>query len=174
MFRPVRKRIIRIATVVLVISVLLFGLSVYSIEHGVRTYNDVVIPVGTNHSIMERNVTSGNDIEYSVSGSAGSSVNITAYLIAPNGDHEGKISFDAHSGSQVIVAGYTGNWTLVVRNNAFASATVDITISNIGYTSLLGAVFGFILLIIGIAMIGINSYTRYMERKREKNRGFSQ
>jgi hypothetical protein len=51
---------------------------------------------------------------------------------------------------------------------------VDVTITNIGYLYLIGAIFGFILLIVGIVMIGLNSYARLAERRREKNRGFSE
>jgi hypothetical protein len=72
------------------------------------------------------------------------------------------------------VADSSGNWTLVITNNAHTSAVVDVTITNIGYLYLIGAIFGFILLIVGIVMIGLNSYARLAERRREKNRGFSE
>ncbi|MCL4479960.1 MAG: hypothetical protein M1113_00520 [Candidatus Thermoplasmatota archaeon] len=177
MFRPAKRRISRIAAVIIVLSVLLFGLSIYSIEHGVRTYHDVKIPSGSGGSVMfrENNVSAGNDIEYSVSGANSSLINVTAYLVAPNGDKMIPVSSDnGTSLSQVIVAGYSGNWTLVLLNNAKSVATVDVTITNIPYVWLLGAIFGFILLILGIILLAISSYTKYMERRREKNRGFSQ
>lgn len=177
MFRPTKRKIAKIAAAIIVASVLLFGFSVYSIEHGVRTYHDVRILSGPGSSLAftVNNVAAGNDIEFSVSGTNSSLINVTGYLVAPNGDRMNSVSSDnGTSLSQVMVAGYSGNWSLVVVNHAKSAAVVDVTITDIPYLWLLGAIFGFILLILGIILLAISSYTKYMEKRREKNRGFSQ
>ena len=177
MFRPVRKRILRIGILILVVSVILFSYSIYSIESGVITHRNLELPFGSSQeiSIVERNVSAGNDLQYSISSHNGSDLNVSAYMISPSGSHIGSLSIrNASTGSTIIVAGVAGNWTLVIVNNDPQIQFIDVTISNVGYLSLLGAVFGLVLLIVGIAVIGIHSYIRYMEKRREKLRGFSQ
>ncbi|MEM0156880.1 MAG: hypothetical protein QXN26_02300 [Thermoplasmataceae archaeon] len=177
MFRPVRKRIVRIATIILVVSVILFSYSVYSIESNVSTHNNVTVPSGaaSSVSISENGVQAGNDLEYIIASHNGTNINVSAYMLSPSGVHSGILSIvNVNQGSRVFVAGASGNWTLVITNNAHTLATLDVTITNIGSIYLIGAIFGFILLIVGIVMIGLNSYARVAERRREKNRGFSE
>ena len=177
MFRPVRKRIVRIAAIVLIVSVILFSYSVYSIESNVSTHRNVSVLPGSasSVSIHEDGVQAGNDLEYIIASHNGTGINVTAYMLSPSGVHSAALSIiNINQGSKVFVADSSGNWTLVITNNAHTSAVVDVTITDIGYLYLIGAIFGFILLIVGIVMIGLNSYARVAERRREKNRGFSE
>ena len=174
MFRPRKKKLLKFAALLIIMSVTLFSFSVYSIEQGITKQNSVTIGPGSVHAITKINVSAGDDLEYSVS-SQGSSLNISAFLVSPDNSSTGYLNISGgYSGSKVIVAPLSGNWTLMIRNNGNSQAVVDISLGDVSYLTLMSTIFGFVLLPSGIALLIIYSYARVKERRREKLRDFSQ
>ena len=70
----------RIAAIILIVSVILFSYSVYSIESNVSTHRNVSVLPGSasSVSIREDNVQAGNDLEYIIASHNGTDINITS------------------------------------------------------------------------------------------------
>ena len=173
MFRPRKKKLLKFAVLLIIVSVTLFSYSVYSIEQGITKQTNVTIGSGSVHTIKKINVSAGDDLEYSIN-SQGSRINVSAFLISPDNSNVGYLNVSDYSGSKVIVTTSSGNWTLFIKNNGNSQIVVDISLGDISYLTLVSTIFGFVLLPSGIALLIIYSYARVKERKREKLRDFSQ
>lgn len=176
MDRPNRRRLLRIGIVMIVVSIVLFSLSVYLIDSNTAHENTVYIDPGTTYTLLKGHVDAGDDIDYSVilPTGAANSTHITAFLSFSSGGTAGYVnSTNTSSTSKVLVSPYTGNVSLVITNKGSSTIIVNAAVGIVSYGALLTIVFGIALLPSGIALMGIHYYSRIVERRKEKLlRGF--
>lgn len=170
MFRPNRRRILKIGIILIIASLVLFSVAMVQFSLNTSNYNDIKINPGSSLTFHKNSVLAGDDLEYSVESSS-SSYNISSYLLSPSGSHYANQSSVSHSVSEVIIPSTGGNWTLVIVNNDLSSPiNVSITYGQVGYITIFTTVFGFVLLPSGIALIGLHAYASHSEKKRNRDR----
>lgn len=168
MLRPNRKRLNRIGLVLIVVSIVLFSVSVALLMQSTNTYSNVYVAPGTSNHYYKAGVHAGDDIHYSIQQTSNGSVNVTAFLIAPDGAHYGNISLSPTTYSAVVVAPASGNWTLVITNNGNSQVNMTVKLGDIGYLNTFAVVFGFALLPSGLVLLAISAYSAAMEKRKKK------
>lgn len=173
MDRPNRKRLQKIGIVLVIVSVLLFSLSVFLIYSNTAHASNVSIGPGSSYTLNMGNVSAGDDIDYSVSTNL-QMFNLTTYLSYNTGASAGYVNVtNSSSVTKVIVSPDSGNVSLVIKNTGSYTINVDASIGIVDYYTLVSLVFGFVLLPSGIVILGVYYYSRYVERQKEKLlRGF--
>lgn len=170
MDRPNRRKLLRIGVILIVVSVVLFGVSVLLIEGNVSTANNVSISPGSSYTLSAGHVQSGDDVDYKVLSNL-ADFNATVYVSYGNGDTAGQINItNSPSGSDVFVSQESGNISLVIHNPGSKAISIDASMGSIGYQAILTTVFGFVLILSGGSLIGVYFYSRYMEKRKEKFR----
>jgi len=164
---------LRIGELAILASVVIFATSVYSLDHSITSENNRYIQPGDTMSIILHNVSQGDDIEYTVS-TLGFSENVTVTLLSPSGYRADYTSTNGTSQiTKVLISNSTGNWTLLLKNWGSSAAEIDASFGDISSSVLYLVVIGFILLPVGIVMLGLYVFTRRHQRERERKRGFS-
>ncbi len=168
MDRPNRKRLLKIGGVLIIVSVVLFTLSVYLINTNTVSAQNVTILPGTTYTLSKGHISAGDDIDYSITTTL-NPFNVTSYLKYDTGSTAAYVNAtNSSSVTNVIVSHSAGNVSLVIVNTGQQSISVDVSVGSVDYFTLLTLVFGFVLLPSGIVLVGIYSYARYVERKKEK------
>jgi hypothetical protein len=172
MFRPRKKLVLQIALILIILSVGLFVYSASEIHSSVST-SSASIGVAKEFNIS-RNASAGFYLEYSITATP-SNHDILVYLISPTGAHtQGKYFSNTNGGSSVFIANSSGTWRLVVVNAGNSSATVSASFGTINQNVIYGTIVGFISIISGAVLIFLYVYSRAMQKKRERLRGFSE
>ena len=166
---PNRKRMLEIGVSLILISVIVFSVSAYFISQDTSTFADQHIAVGgAPIKLTIRGVLQGDDLEYSVTVTS-KSPNVTVFWISPLNSQFGNQTLKTGStSSSVFVAPVSGNWTFVAVNHNNVTANATITLGDISYTLIYSVVFGFVLLPVGIAFIGLYFYIRRHENVMRK------
>ncbi|MEM3675538.1 MAG: hypothetical protein QXV22_00610 [Thermoplasmataceae archaeon] len=173
LIRPNTKRMLRIGEIAILISVLIFGISIYTLDHSILSENNRYIQPGGTFSMVIYNVSQGDDIEYTVS-TLGYPENVTGTLLSPSGYAVEHFSMNGTSQiNKVLISNSSGNWTLILKNWGSSAAEINANVGDIGSLVLYLVVIGFILLPFGIVMLGLYAFTRRHQRERERRRGFS-
>ena len=174
MDRPNRRRLLKIGAIFILVSIVLFSLSVYLIDSNTVTQKSITIVPGGSYNLLKGHVSAGDDIDYSITTTTLNTFNVTSYLQYDTGATAAYANAtNSSSVTNVIVSHYSGNLSLVIVNKGSSTIYVSASIGSIDYVTLLTLVFGFVLLPSGIVLVGIYSYSRYVERKKEKLlRGF--
>lgn len=172
MLRPRKKLVLQIAIILIILSVVLFVYSASEIHSSVSSSSESI--GASNEFNITRNASAGYYLEYSITATP-SNHDIFVYLISPTGAHsQGKHFDNLNGGSSVVIANSSGTWTLVVVNAGNTSATVSASFGTIDQNVIYATIIGFISIISGAALIFIYTYTRAMQKKRERLRGFSE
>lgn len=177
MFRPNRRRIMKIGIVLIIASVVLFSISMVQFSLGTSNYKNLQIGPSSTVKFYKNSVSAGGDLEYSlepvsVNYTTATGYNLTSYLISPSGQVFANSTMAGNGVSHVIIPATSGNWTLVViNNNANSVANVSITYGQVDYFTIFTTVFGFVLLPSGIALVGLYYYSLREEKKRDRFRG---
>lgn len=168
MYRPGRRRILRIGLVMILVSVVLFSASVYLIGSNSLTKDNIKVSPGSTYMLSGITASTGADIDYTVT-SAESSMNVTTYILYTSGASDGFANTsNSYSVSKVIVSKYSGEASLVIVNHGNQTLNLHATLGSIDYVSLVTTIFGFVTLVGGAALIGLFAYSRYADRKKEK------
>ncbi len=173
MDRPNRRRLLKIGGILIIVSIVLFSLSVYLIDQNTVNAQNVTIGPGSSYTLFKGQISAGDDIDYSVTTTL-NPFNVTSYLKFDTGATAAYVNAtNSSSVTNVIVSHSSGNVSLVIVNTGSGSISVDLSVGSVDYATLLTLVFGFVLLPSGIVLVGIYAYSRYVERKKEKLlRGF--
>ena len=168
MERPSKRRLLKIAIIFIIVSVVLFSVSIYLIDSNFVTKNGVSINSGSSYVFPKGHVNAGDDIDYTVTSKSGN-MNVSVYFLYDTGASSGYANATSQlSLSNVIVSKYSGNFSLVIVNQGNSPLTVDLSIGTIGYLTIVSTVFGFVLLPSGIVLLAVNAYSRFVNRRREK------
>lgn len=160
------KLIQRIGYSLIVVSLVLFSVSVFSVYTNSSSYERNVAAGSTVTIQMSNNVTAGDDILYSITPANGT-VNITAFLSGPSGQTTGyaNASGASYTLTKEIVSSESGLWTLTVINHKDSNSSLKITLGHISYVTLSMFLLGFAFLPSGIALVILS----IVIRKRETN-----
>lgn len=158
------KKIARLSYILIVVAVVLLALSVVFIVTDSPESRTVSVPAGSTYTLRyNTTVAQGDYLFYSVVAND-SKANFTAYLLAPTGTviAMGNLSGNG-SMKKDIVAGETGNWTLVVRNNANINAFARLSIYKISYLVTYTVIFGLTLFASGFVLLLVSVNLRKRE-----------
>ncbi|MHB8360358.1 MAG: hypothetical protein ACYDAO_06130 [Thermoplasmataceae archaeon] len=161
-----RDNTLKIGTVFIIVSVVLFSASILAIYGSVSSHDNVNFQSAGKTVSYTYHVSEGNTIQYSIKVVNGTNYSITSYLISPNNNRCNSLNFTGSSASSSIIAEQSGNWTIFVTSNNNSNLTLDIYFGNLPYYEQISTVLGFTLLVIGIGMIGVH----YMIKRREVER----
>lgn len=135
MIRPNRRRLRRIGLVMIVASLVLFGVSALVLSHGTSEYSITVKP-GSSSVLNKPGVSTGDDLTYKVS--FYQNVNVTANLMEPNGTVYSSLSFyTMPTGSNSLLASVSGNWTLQIVNNGGYAVNLSLSLDNLNHNPVL-------------------------------------
>lgn len=173
MDRPNRKRLLKIGGVMILASLVLFSISVYLIDSNLVSSNNVIISANSTYTLPKGMVSAGDDIDYTINSNL-NGFNLTSYVSYDSGATAAYVNAtNSSSVTNVVVSQYSGNISLVVVNHGPGAINVDVSIGTVDYATLVTTIFGFVLLPSGIVLVGIYSYSRHVERRKEKLlRGF--
>ncbi len=158
------KKIARLSYILIVVAVVLLALSVVLIVSDSPQSSGVSIPAGSIYSLKyNTTVNQGDYLFYSVVAN-NSKANFTAYLLAPTGLEiaMGNLSGNG-SVKKDIVAGESGNWTLIVKNNANLNIFAKLSIYKISYIATYTIVFGLTLFASGFILLLVSVNLRKRE-----------
>lgn len=167
MLRPNRKKLNRIGLILIVASVVLFSVSIALLMQATTTYSNVVVQPGQSSNFYKAGVSAGDDLHYSIQYNTSRNVNVSAYLLSPEGGHYGNISLSPSSYSAVVVAPYSGNWTLIITNHGNSIVNMTVRLGDVNYATTFAVVFGFALLPSGVVLIGISAYSAHIEKRKK-------
>lgn|GEM_PF-5296756 len=160
------KKIARLSYILIVIAIVLIALSAVFIISDSPESRSVSIQGGSTYQLTY-NVTikQGDYIFYSVI-SNNSRANFTACLIAPSGAVIAKANITGNvSLKKDVVAGESGNWTLILKNDANLNEYARLTIYRISYLVTYTIVFGASLFASGFILLLVS----FNLRRREGN-----
>ncbi|MCL4452243.1 MAG: hypothetical protein M1327_06435 [Candidatus Thermoplasmatota archaeon] len=158
------KKIARLSYILIVAAIVLIALSVVFIASDSPESRDVsVLPGSSYHFVYNVTIDHGDYLFYSVV-SNNSSANLTAYLITPAGTvtSMGNITGNG-SLKKDLVAGDSGNWTLVLENNGKVNAYARLTVYRISYLVTYTIVFGISLFASGFILLLVSLNLRRRE-----------
>lgn len=168
MERPRRGRILKIGIVLIIASVVLFSLSAYLVKSDTSSSHNIKISPGGTYALREGYVNAGDDIDYTVTSTI-AAFNVTTQLsLASGGLFGNETATQKSSLTDVVVSPASGNVTLLIKNTGSQAISIDASVGSIGYPTLLTVIFGFVLLPSGIVLVGINFYSRHVERRKER------
>lgn len=154
----------RIGYTLIVVSLVLFSISVFSVYSNSTQSQKNLAPNSTLNLPLARNVSAGDDILYSITPTNGTA-NITVYLVGPSGQ---TIAYSNASGASYtltkeVVSPASGKWVLTVINHQSTNTTLKIIIGDISYTTLSMFLLGFAFLPSGIALVILSLVIRKRE-----------
>ena len=161
-----REKFWKIGALLIIISVVLFSLSILAVYGSVSTHDNVNFQQAGKSVSYKYYVDEGNTIQYSIKVVNGTNFSVSSFLLAPNGVKSNSINFTGSSASSSIIATTSGNWTLTVTSNNNSNLTLDIYFGNLPSYEGDAVIYGFTLLVVGIGLIGIY----YMIKRRENER----
>lgn len=158
------KKIARLSYILIVIAIVLIALSVVFIISDSPESRDVSILTGSSyHLTYNITIKQGDYIFYSVIAN-NSGANFTAYLVEPSGAVTAIANITGNSSlKKDVVAGESGNWTLVLKNNAKLSEYAKITIYRVSYLLTYTIVFGASLFASGFILLLVSFNLRRQE-----------
>lgn len=172
MFRPKKKRVLQIAAVLVILSVVIFVFSAMEIHSSVSTHTQNIGP--SSSLTITRSASAGYFLEYSIT-STPSNHSLMVYLVSPAGFQSKHAYYNnTNGGSSVFIANSTGNWTLVVTDVGHSSASVTASFGSINQNVVYLTILGFVSIISGIALFSLYAYSRSVQKKRERLRDFSE
>lgn len=131
MIRPNNRRLKRIALIMIVVSIVLFSVSVYLLSAGTSEYNVSTNPAKTS-TFYKNSVGTGDDLTYKISFQQ--SVNLTASLISPSGSAYSELNYTRlPTGPNNVIAPESGNWTFQLLNKAAYAVNVSVIFDNVNY-----------------------------------------
>ncbi|MGC8514524.1 MAG: hypothetical protein ACP5OC_00115 [Thermoplasmata archaeon] len=158
------KKIARLSYILIVIAIVLIALSVVFIISDTPESKDVSIQAGSSyHLTYNVTIKQGDYLFYSVVAN-NSRANFTACLVAPSGAVTaiGNITGNG-SLKKDVVAGDSGNWTLILKNNANLNAYARLTVYRISYVVTYTIVFGVSLFASGFILLLVSFNLRRRE-----------
>lgn len=160
------KLIQRIGYSLIVVSLVLFSVSVFSVYSNSSSFDRNIAAGSTATITMHNNVTAGDDILYSITPANGT-VNLTAFLVGPSGQSIGysNASGSSYTVTKEIVSPESGMWTLTVINHKSTNASLKITLGHISYGTLTMFLLGFAFLPSGIALVVLSIVIRKRETR---------
>lgn len=168
MYRPNKKRILKIGIVLVLVSAVLFSMSMYLLAANSLTRDNINIAPGSSYTLSKIITNTGADIDYTITSTQGS-LNVTAYILYGNGATDGYSNVsNQYSISKVIVSKHSGDASLVIVNNGNQTLGLHATLGSIDYVTLITTIFGFVILVSGAGLIALYAYSRYADRKKEK------
>lgn len=131
MFRPNNRKLRKIGLAMIVVSIVLFAVSVYLLSVGTSEYTVTALPSNT-ANFYKNSVRAGDDLTYKIS--YYQSVNLTATLISPVGTAYSVLNYtQLPTGPNKIIAPDSGNWTFELLNNGHYNVNVTITYDSTTY-----------------------------------------
>lgn len=171
MIRP-DKKLLRIGSIVLIAAIVMLGTGITLYFTNTSSQINFSVTPGTPYTVATRNVSSGTDLEYSVTLNA--NANISVYLISPEGYHLGTETANVSSTiTGTVVSNTSGNWSLIILNTGGTKADLSATFSYLNFQMIFFLVFGVILVPSGLVLIYLYFYSKKLEKKREKFRNLN-
>lgn len=129
MIRSSKKRLRQIGLIMIVVSIVLFAVSVYLLSTGTSEYTLNVEP-GKTVSFSKAGVSAGDDLTYKVS--FYQNFSLVASLISKNGSSYSVITFNQlPTGTNTILAPSSGNWTLSIANDGGYTVNINVVYASI-------------------------------------------
>lgn len=172
MDRPNRKRLLQIGAILVIVSVVLFSLSVYLVNANTVTKKGIAIAPGASYHLSKGGVSAGDDMYYGVSPTIITNYSsVTSYLEYGTGATAAYMNAsNSATINKVFVSPYSGNVSLVIVNNGANTIYVNANLGIMGYPVLISIVLGIALLPSGAALIIIHFYAKRVEKRKEKIR----
>lgn len=165
------KLIQRIGYSLIVVSLVLFSVSLVSVYSNSASFEKAIRPDSSVTLVMSNNVSAGDDILYSITPSNGT-FNITAFLSGPTGQSIGftNATGKSYTLTKEVVSPAGGLWKLNVTNHNGSEAYLKITLGHISYITLSMFLLGFAFLPSGIALVILSLVIRRRELRAPKYR----
>lgn len=156
----------RIGYSLIVVSLILFSVSIVSVYSNSSSFSDTVMPNTAKSFTFNKTLSAGDDILYSIT-PANSTADLTVYLSGPSGEHiaYSNLSGSSYTLTKEAVSPESGIWSLIIFNHNATPATVKVTIGNISYLTLSMFLLGFAFLPSGIALVVLSIIIRKRESK---------
>ncbi len=161
----------RIGYSLIVVSLILFSVSVVSVYTNSSSYDRTIQPNSSSTFLLNKTISAGDDILYSITPSNGTA-NIMIYLSGPSGQEIGysNLSGASYTLTKEIVSPSTGVWSLVIHNNNPSAVKLKVTIGHISYATLSMFLLGFAFLPSGIALVILSIIIRKRESRLSRYR----
>jgi len=171
MIRP-DKKLLRIGSIVLVVAIVLLGTAITLYFSSTSSEINFTAAPGTPYIVAVKNVSSGTDLEYSVTLNTNS--NVSVYVLSPDGIHlDARTANVSSTLTGTVVSNVSGNWSLVVLNIGGTKAVLSASFSDLDFEMIFLLVFGVVLVPSGLVLIYIYFYSKKLEKRRERFRNLN-
>ncbi len=163
------KLIQRIGYTLIVSSIVIFSISVYSFYNGTQTSTAIIAAGSHIEKPFNGSVSAGDDLLYSITPLSGNA-SLSAYLVGPGNITTAfsNLSGASYTVTKEIVSPASGQWHVEVMNEGLSNLSVKITVGHLEYGILSLFLIGFSLLPSGIALVILAIVIRRRELRRDR------